>query len=159
MLRLAGCSSGTGVCARGGWRRGVGGGKNPSDRRFARSPFRESFGVLSKAPIRGASRLFWRGECPKTKFGARGVTTYGGTKYKKALYAACDDCENRVFGQPEGCSLRAPRPASGCAVLLECPASVHACLFSFGRKKEAACGMLRSCSAWSESPFVGSLAF
>ena len=43
-----------------------------------------------------------RGECPKTKFGARGVATYSSAKYKKALYAACDDCENQVFGQPEG---------------------------------------------------------
>ena len=39
------------------------------------------------------------------------------------------------------------------------PALVHACLFSFVRKKEAACGMLRSCSAWSESPFAGSHVF
>ena len=34
--------------------------------------------------------------------------------------------------------------------------SVHACLFSFVRKKETACGSLRSYSAGSRSPFVRS---
>ncbi len=55
------------------------------------------------------------------------------------------------------------------AVLLGCLASVHACLFSFVRKRETACGILRSYSAGSRSPlersriamrlsgFVGSL--
>ena len=38
------------------------------------------------------------------------------------------------------------------AVLARCFASVHACLFSFVRKKETACGILRSCSAGSRSP-------
>ena len=49
-----------------------------------------------------------------------------------------------------------PRRASGLAVLLRLFASVHACLFSFVRKKETACGILRSYSAGSRSPFVRS---
>ena len=38
------------------------------------------------------------------------------------------------------------------AVLARRFASVHACLFSFVRKKETACDILRSCSAGSRSP-------
>ena len=49
-----------------------------------------------------------------------------------------------------------PRFAPGLAALLRCFAFVHACLFSLVRKKEAACGILRSCSAGSRSPFVRS---
>ena len=48
------------------------------------------------------------------------------------------------------------RFASVLAALLTRFASVHACLFSFVRKKETACGILRSCSARSRSPFVRS---
>ena len=54
-------------------------------------------GVRAERPLR---------ERPKTKFGERGVATYSGIKYNKVLYAAFDDCENRVFGQP------APSPAA-----------------------------------------------
>ena len=64
--------------------------------------------------------------------------------------------------QRRGCFLRLPRSVfvHAClAVLLPRSAFVHACLFSFVRKKETACGMFRSCSARSESPVVGSLAF
>ena len=42
------------------------------------------------------------------------------------------------------------------AVLSRCLPSVHACLFSFVRKKETACGMLRFYSAGSRSPLVRS---
>ena len=42
------------------------------------------------------------------------------------------------------------------AVLARRFASVHACLFSFVRKKETACDILRSCSAGSRSPFARS---
>ena len=49
-----------------------------------------------------------------------------------------------------------PRFTLGDAVLSGRFASVHACLFSFVRKKETACGILRSCSAGSRSPFVRS---
>ena len=42
------------------------------------------------------------------------------------------------------------------AVLLRCFAFVHACLFSFVRKKETACDALRFYSAGSRSPFVRS---
>ena len=51
---------------------------------------------------------------------------------------------------------RFSRRAVGLAVLLRLFASVHACLFSFVRKKETACGILRSYSAGSRSPFVRS---
>ena len=65
-----------------------------------------------------------------------------------ALYYTIHTCHSR------------PAIVHAChAPLLACPALVHACLFSFVRKKEAACGMLRSCSAWSESPFAGSHVF
>ena len=53
-------------------------------------------------------------------------------------------------------SRRFPWRASGDAVLLRLFASVHACLFSFVRKKETACDTLRSYSAGSRSPFVRS---
>ena len=49
-----------------------------------------------------------------------------------------------------------PRFAHGIAVLLRWFASVHACLFSFVRKKETACDVLRFYSAGSRSPFVRS---
>ena len=48
------------------------------------------------------------------------------------------------------------RFAHGIAVLLRRFASVHACLFSFVRKKETACDVLRFYSAGSRSPFVRS---
>ena len=48
------------------------------------------------------------------------------------------------------------RFAHGFAVLLRRFASVHACLFSFVRKKETACDVLRFYSAGSRSPFVRS---
>ena len=53
-------------------------------------------------------------------------------------------------------SRRFARRASGLTALSRLFASVHACLFSFVRKKETACGILRSCSAGSRSPFVRS---
>ena len=49
-----------------------------------------------------------------------------------------------------------PRFVFVLAALSRCLPSVHACLFSFVRKKETACGMLRSYSAGSRSPFVRS---
>ena len=128
-------------------------------------PFGRAFDVLGKAPVRGASRLFWRGERPKTKSRIEQDTIRGIAARTITSHDASTGSKNRVFGQPVGvvpfarrvlraaahCPL-APRSASGLAVLLECPAFVHACLFSFVRKKEAACGMFRSCSARSESP-------
>ena len=51
-------------------------------------------------------------------------------------------------------SRRFARRASGLTALSRLFASVHACLFSFVRKKETACGILRSCSAGSRSPFA-----
>ena len=42
------------------------------------------------------------------------------------------------------------------AFLLRCLPSVHACLFSFVRKKETVCGSLRFYSAGSRSPFARS---
>ena len=67
------------------------------------------------------------------------------------------------------CCRVCPRFTPALAALLSRLPSVHACLFSFVRKKETACGILRSCSAGSRSPscvlavsvrlsaFVGSL--
>ena len=51
-----------------------------------------------------------------------------------------------------GCAWCAP----DIAALSRRLASVHACLFSFVRKKETACDILRSCSAGSRSPFARS---
>ena len=107
MLRLAGCSSGTGVGARGGWRRG--------DvfllRRRRGFPARR---VLR--PITPAVRFCWNV--------LRSVHTHhtfllGGLAFVHACHT----------------------------FLLECFAFDHACLFSFVRKRETACGILRFYSA------------
>ncbi len=72
-----------------------------------------------------------------------------------AMRFCCDDLARRAIGLA-ALARRFSRRAVGLAVLLRLFASVHACLFSFVRKKETACGILRSYSAGSRSPFVRS---
>ena len=120
----AGCSSGTGVCARGGWSAG-------------------RCGAVGRSCVRS---------CLLLRFCRRVLHSLTPAMRQRAAF-----CALLTAGR-----LLTPRFVlfHAChTVLLECLALVHACLFSFIRKKETACGMFRFCSAWSESPFVGSHAF
>ena len=135
---------------RGGWALGAGAGLAVLSRGFALGS-RLLFVVLSGRFALGVRSLFVR-PCRYCVFvclvGTRGWSARRCGSCRGVLRSVCARCLCVPVGlvrsfvmSGRGAGLR------GDAVLLGRFASVHACLFSFVRKKETACGILRSYSA------------